>query len=171
MAKSYPAGYPGFLHSHARGQFLFAESGTMKVTTEGGTWMTPPHRAVWFTPNSPHRTGTLGAVEMRTLYIRPDACPPWAPHEPCVLRVSPLLRELVRAATAMPIEYDERGHGGRVIALLLEEICWTPAQEITVPRLRDFRLLTIERALTSDPGDARRWSHHAHRTRGPRELT
>ncbi len=155
MAKSYPAGYPGYLHSHPRGQFLYAESGTMKVTTRRGTWMIPPHRAVWFPPNSPHQTGALSAVEMRTLYIRPDSCPPEAPSEPCVLHVSLLLRELVRAATTMPVEYDEQGHDGRIIALLLEEISWTPTREIMVPRLRDLRLLAIEQALASDPGDAR----------------
>ncbi len=155
MAKSYPAGYTGYLHSHPRGQFLYAESGTMKVTTGRGTWMVPPHRAVWFPPNSPHQTGTLSAVEMRTLYIRPDACPPHAPQGPCVMRVSPLLRELVRAAMAMPIEYDEQGHDGRVIALLLEEICWAPSREIIVPQLRDLRLLAIEKVLASDPGDTR----------------
>ncbi len=155
MAKSYPAGYPGYFHSHPRGQFLYAESGTMKVTTRRGTWMVPPHRAVWFPPNNPHQTGTLSAVEMRTLYIRPDACPPQAPLEPCVLHVSPLLRELIRVATTLPIEYDEQGYDGRVIALLLEEIRWSPAREIMVPRLRDLRLLAIEQALASDPGDAR----------------
>ena len=155
MARSYPAGYAGPLHSHPRGLFLYAESGTMKVTTGCGTWMVPPHRAVWFPPNSPHQTGSLSAVEMRALYIRPDACPPQAPREPCVLHVSPLLRELVRAATAMPVDYDEQGRDGRIVALLLEEIRWTPAREIMMPRLQDLRLLTIEQALASDPGDAR----------------
>jgi AraC-like DNA-binding protein/mannose-6-phosphate isomerase-like protein (cupin superfamily) len=155
MAKSYPAGYPGFLHSHPRGQLLYAESGTMKVTTGRGTWMVPPHRAVWFPPKSPHQTGTLGAVEMRTLYIRRDACPSQAQQEPCVLHVSPLLRELVRAATAMPIEYDERGHDGRLIALLLEEIRWTPVPEMMMPRLRDNRLLAIEQTFAVNPSDGR----------------
>jgi len=155
MAKSYPAGYAGYLHSHPRGQLLYAESGTTKVTTGRGTWMVPPHRAVWFPPNSPHQTGTLNAVEMRTLYIRPDACPPLAPREPCVLHVSPLLKELVRAATAMPVEYDETGHDGRVIALLLEEIRWTRVPEMMMPRLRDARLLAIEQTFAANPSDVR----------------
>ncbi len=127
----------------------------MKVTTDKGTWVVPPHRAVWFPPNCPHQTGALSAVEMRTLYIRPGACPKNAPGEPCVLQVSPLLRELVRRATAMPIEYDEQGHDGRIVALLLDEIQWSRIQVPTMPRLQDFRLVTIERALSADPGDTR----------------
>lgn len=155
MAKSYPAGYPGRRHSHQRAQFLFAESGTMKVTTDSGTWIVPPHRAVWFPPQCPHQTGTLSAVEMRTLYIRPDACPRNAPQEVCVIQVSALLRELVRRATTMPVDYDEQGHDGRIIALLLDEIQWSRASVPSMPQFRDIRLLAIERAFASNPGDTR----------------
>ncbi len=155
MAKSYPAGYAGYMHSHPRAQFLYAESGTMKVTTDRGSWVIPPHRAVWLPPDYPHQTAALSALEMRTLYIVPDACPKESPLEPRVIQVSPLLRELVRCATAMPVEYDEEGHDGRVIALLLEEIKWIQAPSVTLPVLRDPRLLAIEQGLSSDPSDVR----------------
>lgn len=155
MAKSYPSGYPGYLHSHPRAQFLYAESGTMKVTTARGSWIVPPHRAVWFPPEYPHQTAALSPLEMRTLYIRRNACPKGAPGEPCVLSVSPLLRELIRRATAMPVEYDEDGHDGQVVALLLGEIDWSPVHALVMPALRDKRLLAVEQALTVDPGDSR----------------
>lgn len=155
MAKSYPGGYAGYRHSHPRAQFLYAESGTMKVTTDRGAWVVPPHRAVWFPPDYPHQTSALSSLEMRTLYIRSDACPKRAPKEPCVLSVSPLLRELVRRATAMPMKYDEKSHDGKIIDLLLDEINWSPADAIVMPTLKDARLLTIEQALSSNPGDGR----------------
>lgn len=155
MAKSYPSGYPGYLHSHPRAQLLYAESGTMKVRTELGFWIIPPHRAVWFPPEYPHQTAALSPLEMRTLYIRCDSCPKGAPDEPCVISVSPLLRELVRRATAMPIEYDEDGRDGQVVRLLLQEIDWSPAHAVVMPTLRDERLLAVEKALVSDPGDTR----------------
>jgi AraC-like DNA-binding protein len=155
MAKSYPSGYTGFRHSHPRAQFLYAESGTMKVTTDRGTWIVPPHRAVWFPPNCPHQTDALSAVEMRTLYIRPDACPRNAPQESCVIQLSPLLKELVRRATSMPVDYDEQGHDGRIVTLLLDEIQWSRVHVPTMPRLQDPRVVAIERALTSNPGDTR----------------
>jgi AraC-like DNA-binding protein len=155
MAKSYRSGYPGYLHSHPRAQLLYAESGTMKVTTERGSWIVPPHRAVWFPPKYPHQTGTLSPVEMRTLYIRGDACPQEAPDGPCVISVSPLLRELVRRVTVMPVEYDEEGRDGKIVSLLLQEINCSQIQEVVMPVLRDERLLTVERALMSDPGDTR----------------
>jgi AraC-like DNA-binding protein len=172
MAKSYASGYPGYWHSHARAQFLYAESGTMKVTTDRGSWIVPPHRAVWFPPNYPHQTGALSALEMRTLYIRPESCPPQAPKEPCILQVSALLRELVRRATMMPIEYDEEGHDGKTIELLLAEISWLPASGIVMPLLRDQRLITIEQALSANPADNRTLEQWANLVgTAPRTLT
>jgi len=155
MAKSYPSGYPGYLHSHPRAQFLYAESGTMKVTTDRGSWVVPPHRAVWFPPNYPHQTGALSLLKMRTLYIRADSVPREAPKEPRVIQVTPLLRELVRRVTEMPIEYDQQGHDGRIITVLLNEINWSPAFAVAMPSLRDSRLVAIEQALSSEPGDNR----------------
>jgi AraC-like DNA-binding protein len=84
-----------------------------------------------------------------------------------VLHVSPLLKELVRAATAMPVEYDETGHDGRVIALLLEEIRWTRVPEMMMPRLRDARLLAIEQTFAANPSDVRtleQWAGASART-------
>jgi len=104
MAKSYPAGYTGVVHSHPRARLLYAESGVMKVTTSEGFWLIPPQRAVWLPALYSHRTGTLSPVEMRTLYIRPDACPGHFPTGPRMIDVSPLLRELILRATAMPME-------------------------------------------------------------------
>lgn len=155
MAKSYPSGYEGSLQSHPHAQFLYAESGTIKVTIDCGAWIVPPHRAVWFPPGYPHQMGTLSAVEIHILYIRPDTCSSDAPHKPCVLQVSPLLRELVRRATIMPVDYDEQGHDGKIMALLLDEIRWSPTRVPAMPRLQDRRLLAIERALASNPGDPR----------------
>jgi hypothetical protein len=46
MAKSYPEGYIGYLHTHARAQFLYAASGSMRVTMNVGCWIIPTKRAV-----------------------------------------------------------------------------------------------------------------------------
>ena len=66
-----------------------------------------------------------------------------------------MLRELVRRVTAMPVEYDEKGHDGKIVSLVLDEINWSPAKDVVMPVLRDPRLLAIDRALASNPGDPR----------------
>ena len=67
MAKSYPAGYAGYMHSHSRAQFLYAASGSMRLTMDLGCWIIPPKRAVWMPAGYLHQTGSIGQLEMRTL--------------------------------------------------------------------------------------------------------
>src|SRR5262245_46269973 len=91
LAWDYAPGYRVVKHEHAEDQLLFAEHGVMTLTTPEGTWVVPPHRAVWIPRHTTHSIVMSGAVAMRTLYLvgRPvlGACQ--------VLQVSPLLRELI----------------------------------------------------------------------------
>ncbi len=153
MAKSYPAGYAGYMHSHARAQFLYAASGSMRLTFELGCWIVPPRRAVWLPASYPHQTGSIGPLEMRTLYIDTRARLTASPSVPRMLKVSPLLHELVLRAVDMPIEYNEGGQDGRLIEALLGEIDWTPIHPVSLPSLRDPRLRSMERLLLRHPGD------------------
>jgi AraC-like DNA-binding protein len=153
MAKAYPDGYAGYVHSHTRAQFLYAASGTMRVTFDLGCWIIPPKRAVWLPARYPHQTSAIGKLEMRTLYIREDAHPTGAPLAPRMLAVSPLVHELMLRAVAMPIEYDETGQDARIIATLLGEIDWTSIHPVSLPALRDHRLRRMERMLLQMPAD------------------
>ena len=45
----------------------------MTVETSDGTWLVPPHRAVWIPAAAKHQNRMAGTVRMRTLYIRADA--------------------------------------------------------------------------------------------------
>jgi AraC-like DNA-binding protein len=172
MARSYPAGYAGYMHSHARAQFLYAASGSMRLTFALGCWIIPPQRAVWLPAGYPHQTGSIGPLEMRTLYIdnRPDLAS--APQAPSMLRVSTLLHELVLRVAAMPIEYDENGQDGRIVEALLAEIDWTPIHPVSLPALCDRRLQTIEQTLTRNPRDLSTLEQWAARLElSPRTLT
>ncbi len=92
---------------------------------------------------------------MHVLFLRADVFPTDAPSIPRVIPASSLLCELARRAATMPVEYDENGHDGRIVALLLDEIQWTPLHPPQMPALRDTRLLAIERALAANPADTR----------------
>ncbi len=172
MAKDYPAGYVGYRHSHSRAQFLYAASGSMKITLDRGCWIIPPQRAVWLPPGYPHQTGSIGPLQMRTLYISEDACPPGSPSAPRMIGVSPVLRELVLRAIRMPVEYDEEGQDARIIAALLGEVDWTALHPISLPPLRDARLRKMEKMLIHAPNDTSTlaiWSRRLDTS--PRTLT
>lgn len=165
LAKEFPRGHISSRHRHVRAQLLYAVAGVLEVTTECGLWIIPPQRAVWIPPLAEHEVRFRTAASVRTLYVHPAAIPAQAPASPCAIGVSALLRELILRATALPLDYDDCGKDGRIIALALEEITWQPQAQLYLPVLRDARLAQIGRALLDDPADARtleQWAAAAH---------
>ena len=140
-------------HSHPRFQLVYAARGVMTVDTRDSTWVVPPQRAVWMPPTVAHRLVAKGAVQMRSLYIRPDAAARM-PATPEVLEVTPLLRELILRATELPMEYDERGPAGRVMRLLLDELASLPRLPYNLPMPKAAPLAAICRRLVDTPDDA-----------------
>jgi transcriptional regulator GlxA family with amidase domain len=93
-----------------------------------------------------HEIQMSGVVEMRSLYI--DDAVAGMPSSCVVLAVTPLLRELVVRAAALPVDYDEAGDDGLLMRLLLAEIRRLPhcALELPLPGSPDLAAL-CERML------------------------
>ena len=153
MAKDFPDGFVNHWHRHKRAQLLFATSGVMTVETPDGTWLVPPHSAVWVPAAVKHQNRMAGTVRMRTLYIRPDAAA-GLPLVCTVFEVSPLLRELILRAVAMPVDYDEQGPDGRIMALVLDEVRALRALPLHLRLPSDARLQRACAAIIADPGGA-----------------
>jgi hypothetical protein len=63
-----------------------------------------PRRALWIPPGVVHHWTSLSKVTMRTIYVEATAAKAFG--DGCrVIEVSPLLRELILALLAEPIEY------------------------------------------------------------------
>jgi AraC-like DNA-binding protein len=91
---------------------------------------------------------------MRTLCVRDDAAADM-PRSCQVLPVSPLLRELIVRATELPLQYDEDGPAGHVIALLLAELHGLQSLPLQLPMPQGARLQALCLALLAAPGDQR----------------
>src|SRR5262245_23314102 len=154
MAKDFTEGHHIAPHSHPRAQLIFAAHGASLVTTEACSWAVPPARAVWMPAGVTHEIRMAGAVGMRTLYVRRDAAAR-LPREARVLAVSPLLRELILRACALPIRYDENGPAGRLMQVVLDEIAALPTVALDLPIPRDPRLARLCRTLRADAGSSR----------------
>lgn len=154
MAKDFlPSAHTG-PHSHPRGQLVYAIEGMMRVSTPDGFWTLPPLRALWVPPGATHAIQMAGAVRMRTLYVHADAAAVlWDRCQ--VIEVSGLLRELILALAAEPVEYAMDGRGGQIAALLLTELRRAPVIPMRIPWPGDRRLQTVCRAILAQPGTVR----------------
>ncbi|MDM9560719.1 MULTISPECIES: AraC family transcriptional regulator [Bordetella] len=151
MAKDFVPSATTGPHTHPRGQLIYAIEGVMRISTPGGFWTLPPLRALWVPPDTLHGVQMVDKVLMRTLYVHADAARSlWDRCQ--VIEVSPLLRELVLALAAEPIEYDLAGRGGQIAALLLTELRAAPVIPIQIPWPQDRRLQTVCRAILAQPG-------------------
>jgi AraC-like DNA-binding protein len=144
-------------HTHPWGQLIYAASGVITVWTEHGSWVVPPHWAVWAPPNVRHGLRFTGTASLRTLYLRPDITSP-APHG-VVVNVSPLLRELmVRAVRIGTLDARERTHVA-MVDLIVKESSTHAAPPLDLPLPHSQRLRQIAEHLAERPRD--RTSHAA----------
>lgn len=144
---TYESGHHVKPHWHARAQFIFAVAGTMRVRTPRRAWIVPPSRALWVPSHTVHEIQMHGVVEMRSLYVDNRAAT-GMPSTCVVLDVTPLLRELVVRAVALPDRYDEKGDDGLLMRLLMAEVRRLPpcALDLPLPESPDLTRL-CERLL------------------------
>ncbi len=142
------------LHWHVRAQLLYASRGVMMVSTAKGSWVVVPQRAVWIPATKRHDLQTFGRLSIRSLFIQPDAAA-GLPTECCVVNVSPLLRELIAAACALPKQYALGGREEHMMTLILDEIRAVSVAPLHLPEPRDPRLVQISMAIRANPADDR----------------
>ena len=153
MEVDYPDGASTGVHAHPTALLLYAIEGVMVVRSDAGTWIVPPNRAVWLAPGLDHETFMSGQVRIRTVFVDPRAAS-HLPQTNCVIAVSPLLRELIVAATRIPLDYDEAGRDGRLMRLLLDELRVSDVLPLRLPFPDDARLRKICTAIADDPSDS-----------------
>ncbi|HEY6898622.1 MAG TPA: helix-turn-helix transcriptional regulator [Rhodocyclaceae bacterium] len=142
------------VHSHPWCQLSYAISGVLGVRTPDGDYVAPPRYAVWVPPEVPHQVVNRRPAEMRSLYLEPDVAST-LPGSCTVLEITPLVRELIRKVSRLPVKYDQAGAAGRLVAVLLDELAGLPQAAFTLPLPQDRRLLTIYSALQEQPADPR----------------
>ena len=137
-------------HSHPWVQLSYAIQGVLEVQTSVGRFVAPPERAVWIPAGMPHRVFSSPRTEMRSLYLDCSVTQ-WAPPRCHVLGVSDLLRELIRAFSKIPVEYEQHGAHGRLTQVLLDQLAEAPTIDLMLPLPQDLRLRQIYQSLQAHP--------------------
>lgn len=150
MPRNQPGGAYNEPHSHGRGQLLYASSGLMRAATEQGLWFLPPGRALWIPAGVVHDQLMLGPVQMRSIYIDADLAARFGDR--CrVVEVSKLLRELILALIAEPIEYVLEGRNQHIVGLILCELEHARSFALDLPWPKDRRLVAVCEAILAAP--------------------
>ncbi|MFB4315885.1 helix-turn-helix transcriptional regulator [Actinomadura sp. 21ATH] len=137
-------------HDHPHHQLAYPSHGVLRVSTAAGTWVVPPHRAVWLPAGVAHTHQAHGPTQLRTVNF---GRPVGGFGGPAVLAVSPLLREIIIALTA-----DEAPSGRRrrdLERVAVDQLRQVEELPLRLPLPADDRLRSIAAALADDPADRR----------------
>jgi AraC-like DNA-binding protein len=141
-------------HAHPRGQLIFASNGVMRVVCRRDIWVVPPSQAVWVPPAIEHEVYFPGDVSLRNLFVDPSVTA-GLPEDCTVIKVSPLLRELILKAVFVGENYTPESPGYRLMTVILDEMSQAEETPLHLPMARDERLLRVMEALLNNPGDKR----------------
>jgi AraC-like DNA-binding protein len=153
-----PAGRLFEWHDHDEHQLAWSPEGVLVISTEAGSHVLPPARALWIPAGVRHETRASGAAVMRSVYLRTARCPiRW--DRPTPVAVNPLLRELIPHLEDGSLADGPRR---RAEALLFDLLAPLAVAAIDVRLPTDERALRVAEALLEDPADRRtlhEWGH------------
>jgi AraC-like DNA-binding protein len=144
------------LHKHPWPQLTFSTRGVVRLSTEDGSYIVPPSRALWVPADMAHSVTLIEDAELRTVYLHSWLGPAWEKCE--VLEISPLLRALMLALDTtpdgLPPADPHAAQRERWIApLLVDELERATQIRIDVPLPSDKRLRLLCEALLRNPAN------------------
>ncbi|MGH3953834.1 MAG: AraC family transcriptional regulator [Mycobacterium sp.] len=124
-------------HWHEVHQIVYPASGVIAVTTDDGTWIAPPNRALWIPAGAGHEHRFYGPTEFHSVAFDPEKYVVEL-RTPTVIAVSPLLRELIMTCS---VPGDLPSHEViRLEVVLIDQLRRSPEQALKLPTPRDQRL-------------------------------
>ena len=157
---------PGIVppHAHLRAQLMFAVHGSMTVMAGAGSWVLPPSRALWLPAGLSHSLKVRRSAELRTLYL--DNSVDWLVDmsAPRVLRVGPLMRELIIAAVTAPWDYPANGPNARLARVLFDQMRFTATEPSHLPDPGDHRARRLAAIYFANPAERRTLANLARET-------
>jgi AraC-like DNA-binding protein len=142
------------LHTHPWPQLTFSTRGVIRLSTEDGSYIVPPSRALWVPADMAHSITLIEDAELRTIYLHSWLGPGWEKCE--VLEISRLLRALMLALDTTPDGVPPADpHAAQrerwIAPLLVDELERATQIRIDVPLPADKRLRQLCETLLRNP--------------------
>lgn len=128
------------------GVAIWASRGVVSVTVNSTIWTVPPQKALWIPPDVAHSVRMAGRGALRQIYLAAPFCHRFR-ASPCVIHVTPLLRELLRRVSAVGALDRRIRAERRLLDVLLDELVVAlddgrselPMRPVELPMPRDPR--------------------------------
>jgi len=109
------------MHTHAEGQLLLLEQGTLSIACEQGWWLVPPGQAIWIPAGMPHKASYSEASSLLRLMMR-EGIYPGLPASCLVFSCSALLVVLVQEACRFGLAERTSGDEELIAALIAHQL-------------------------------------------------
>jgi AraC-like DNA-binding protein len=149
-AVTHPAGRATLPAQPGWDQLVYAESGTMRVATPGGSWFIPPHRALWIPAGATASVSNRSRVAVRALYF--DSGMRFLPFEARAFTVTGLAHALLlHAARTAPLDPSADAVQAALLTLLADRLRSLPAAPLWLPWPADPRAADAAESMMADP--------------------
>ena len=142
------------MHRHRWHQLIYAISGSMTIAVQDHWVVVSPEQAIWIPAGVEHAVGSTHGAEFRSLYI--DAKTRVAmPSSGTVVKITPLMRELILEAAGIGTKADTRAYRTKVCQLILAHLPRLAPLSLALPWPRSAMLRQICETLYMAPADPR----------------
>jgi AraC-like DNA-binding protein len=156
LVRTYAVTHPNGLDIAPRAfdwhQLVYASQGVMSVHTSEGTWVVPPHRAVWIPRGVEHAVEMAGRVSLRTLFFAASFAR-GLPRSCQAVNVSPLLRELILQATRLGLLRRNVRSQARLARVILDQLQTLSQTPLQLPAPSDPRARRATELLRQNAGE------------------
>jgi AraC-like DNA-binding protein len=146
QALAYAAGDVIGRHRHDEHQLIYVSAGVIAITTEHGSWVAAPDRAVWIPAGIWHEHRFYGHTSFHSVGFISSAAP-LPIGAPTVVAAGGLIRELMIACTEPGLRPAEER---RIRAVLVDRLGRVEVQPLSLPRAQDPRLARACQLVADD---------------------
>ncbi|WP_417844416.1 AraC family transcriptional regulator [Thalassospira sp.] len=139
------------LHTHRKGQLIFARHGAVTCTADDQIWIVPANCGVWIPGGVQHSARATFNARLSYLFVEPGSAN--LPENCCTLSISPMIREMIGWLADQNTDYPLNNHAARLARVTLDELAEMPRERFNLPISSNSKIRMIADALTIEPSD------------------
>ncbi|MGI2172810.1 AraC family transcriptional regulator [Shewanella ulleungensis] len=137
------------LHTHPKGQLIFALHGYVTCEVSAKMWMVPTHSAIWIPANKLHTNRASDHAQLCHVFINSNM--QGMPQHTCTLAITPLVKELMCKLAAYDQHYDLASKTARLAQVLFDQLSDMPIQYLDVVLSKNVVIQAMSQQLISQP--------------------